>query len=204
MLIHAVVLDISLLKEIRQHPDQSVFFPHRPDIWNEPLMDIHGPYGPMDPSTHDSSGRHLRQTFWLVHMAPAWHGWLRWSQVSLVAFFVASEHVPKLIPDGDGNLSTVSISSGYLKKTLKTLHMSFYSNHSTINLICFVSCFSDLFSTEQKFMLTNDLFPGRFLCDRADACRAGLRGLCGKLGSSTQLATQQSWQQQGGRSKVGR
>lgn len=44
MLIHAVALDISLLKEIRQHPDQSVFFPHRPDIWNEPLMDIHGPY----------------------------------------------------------------------------------------------------------------------------------------------------------------
>lgn len=123
----------------------------------------------------------------------------------VIVHFRSFEHVPKLIPDGDGNLSTVSISSGYLKKTLKkTLHMSFYSNHSTINLLCVVSCFSDLFSTEQKFMLTNDLFPGRFRCDRADACRAGLRGLCGKLGSSTQLATQQSWQQQGGRSKVGR
>ena len=105
-------------------------------------MDIHGPYGPMDPSTHDSSGRHLRQTFWLVHMAPAWHGWLRWSQESapsvfrckldigimlemmpqvVIVHFRSFEHVPKLIPDGDGNLSTVSISSGYLKKTFKNI-----------------------------------------------------------------------------------
>lgn len=73
-------------------------------------------------------------------MAPAWHGWLRWSQVSLVAFFVASEHVPKLIPDGDGNLSTVPISSGYLKKTSKSIThvVLFQSFNYQFAMFCFM------------------------------------------------------------------